>query len=108
MATHAIGKLKFNLSKQGLAYRWGEGEIHRLFARKPKAGDADNEENYAGYQGEDYEIERHALGLHQVTLDFFLGFDNPAVPVYFKYSPTTPFKSSRGPKMHQLSFGFWF
>jgi hypothetical protein len=60
------------------------------------------------YQGEGYEIERHALGLHQVTLDFFLGFDNPAVPVYFKYSPTTPFKSSRGPKMHQLSFGFWF
>ena len=57
MATHAIGKLKFNLSKQGLAYRWGEGEIHRLFARKPKAGDADNEENYAGYEGEDYDTD---------------------------------------------------
>ncbi|MBR2699191.1 MAG: hypothetical protein IKE76_11420, partial [Clostridia bacterium] len=58
MATHAIGKLKFNLSKQGLAYRWGEGEIHRLFAGKPKAGDADNnDENYTGYEGEDYDAD---------------------------------------------------
>ena len=39
MATHAIGKLKFNLSDQGLAYRWGDGTEHRLFQGKKKADD---------------------------------------------------------------------
>ena len=53
MATTKIGKLKFNLSKQGLAYRWGDGEIHRLFAKKPTADELDNEENYTGYEGDE-------------------------------------------------------
>ena len=54
MATHAIGKLKFNWSKQGLAYRWGDGEIHRLFAGKSNADDAENEDSYAEYEGDGY------------------------------------------------------
>ena len=32
MATHSIGKLKFNLSGQGLSYRWGDGKVQRLGA----------------------------------------------------------------------------
>ena len=44
MATHSIGKLKFDLSGQGLAYRWGEGgKVHRLFqGRRPSDGEDDN------------------------------------------------------------------
>ena len=30
MATHKLGKLKFNFSKDGLAFRFGDGEIHRI------------------------------------------------------------------------------
>ena len=45
MATHAIGKLKFNLSDQGLAFRWGDGEVHRLFQGKKKAEDDEYVEN---------------------------------------------------------------
>ena len=59
MATHSIGKLKFNLSKQGLAYRWGDGEIHRLFAGKSGADDINEEENYAGY-GDGYAEDGYA------------------------------------------------
>ncbi|MBP3652749.1 MAG: hypothetical protein J6J78_06720 [Clostridia bacterium] len=37
MATHKLGKLKFNLSKDGLAFRFGDGEIRRLgFGKKAK------------------------------------------------------------------------
>ncbi len=39
MATHAIGKLKFNLSDQGLAFRWGDGTVHRLFQGKNRSAD---------------------------------------------------------------------
>jgi len=42
MATHAIGKLKFNLSGQGLAYRWGDGTVHRLFQGKKRQGEDDD------------------------------------------------------------------
>ena len=41
MATHAIGKMKFSLSDQGLAYRWGDGKVHRLFKGKDKQADAE-------------------------------------------------------------------
>ena len=30
MATYKLGKLKFNISKAGLAFRWGDGEIRRF------------------------------------------------------------------------------
>lgn len=39
MATHKIGKLKFNLSRQGFAYRWGEGEIKKIAFGKDAAQD---------------------------------------------------------------------
>ena len=47
MATTQIGKLKLHASKRGLAYKWGDGKIHRLsFERKPK-GEVDTAEvNY--------------------------------------------------------------
>ena len=45
MATHAIGKLKFNLSDQGQAYRWGDGEVHRLFGGKKQAASDEDIEN---------------------------------------------------------------
>lgn len=59
--------------------------------------------------GEDFEVERHDIGVRPVTLDFMVAVDAPYLPMlYFKYSPTTLFKSGRGPKMHQLSFGIGF
>ena len=43
MATHSIGKLKFNLSGDGLAYRWGEGgKTHRLFQGRRSSGAEDD------------------------------------------------------------------
>ena len=40
MATYKLGKLKFNLSKAGLAFRWGDGEIRRFpFGLKSTQGE---------------------------------------------------------------------
>ena len=44
MATHKLGKLKINTSKEGLAFRVGEGKIHRLSLGK-KARDAEPDYN---------------------------------------------------------------
>ncbi len=44
MATHAIGKFKFNLSDKGLAWRMGDGSVHRLFGRKTPADDEYDDE----------------------------------------------------------------
>ena len=41
MAKLGIGKLKLNLSGQGLAYRWGDGEVHSVFNRKKGKADDD-------------------------------------------------------------------
>lgn len=41
MATHKIGKLKFNLSRQGLACRWGDGAIRRFAFGK--SGESDEQ-----------------------------------------------------------------
>lgn len=55
MATHKIGKLKFNLSKQGLAYKWGEGDVRRFNFGK-KAPSTENEyDNYEEYPEDGYE-----------------------------------------------------
>ena len=54
MATHKLGKLKFNLSRQGLAYKWGDGEVHRLgFGRKnpPTENEYDSYEEYTEDDG---------------------------------------------------------
>lgn len=50
MATHALGKLKFNVSKEGLAFRWGEGKIRHVLGKRA-ATDDDNVEEYL--DGED-------------------------------------------------------
>lgn len=52
MATHKIGKLKFNLSKEGFAYRMGDGEIHRIYFGK-KAEPAPEDEGYDAAAPED-------------------------------------------------------
>ena len=44
MATHEIGKFKFNLSDGGLAWRMGDGSVHRLFGRKTPADDEYDDE----------------------------------------------------------------
>ena len=51
MATHTLGKLKFNLSKQGLAYRWGDGQVRRLFGRKKVKANSDNTDEYNDIDG---------------------------------------------------------
>ena len=60
MATHKLGKLKINTSKEGLAFRFGDGKIHRLgLGKRAKDAEPDyNEEEYVG--GEDYEGEDYA------------------------------------------------
>ena len=82
MATHAIGKLKYNFSKQGLAFRWGDGEVHRLFQGKDKqSGDddfimEDAPEADGGYQ-DDYDAgdEGYADGSYDDARDD--GYDGP-------------------------------
>lgn len=66
MATRQIGKLKFNISKRGIAYKFGDGEIHRFAFQRPQAEEDEYEEQgYAyeqpydenAYDGEDFEEE---------------------------------------------------
>ena len=45
MATHSIGKFKFNLSENGLAWRMGDGSVHRLFGKKQAPADDEYVEN---------------------------------------------------------------
>ena len=46
MGTHKIGKLKFNFSKDGLAFRFGDGDIRRLnFGKKAKEEAPEYEED---------------------------------------------------------------
>ena len=47
MATKQFGRLKLHWSKRGLAYRWGDGEIHRLSFER-NAGDG-GQRPYDGY-----------------------------------------------------------
>ncbi len=75
MATHALGNLKFNLSDKGLAWRMGDGKVHRLFGGKQAPADDEYVESIdpdgeEGYQdaydaqdsdySDDYEYEDHA------------------------------------------------
>ena len=58
---------------------------------------------------QDYEINTNKIGQRPVTIDLMLQLGIPSFPdLYVKYSPTTFFKDGRGPKMHQMSFGFYF
>ncbi len=52
MATKQIGKLKLHWSKRGVAYKWGDGDIHRLsFERKRTGG---QEQSYDQAYGQSY------------------------------------------------------
>lgn len=65
MATHKLGKLKINTSGDGIAFRFGEGKIHR-FSLGKKARDAApdyNEEDYLDSEG--FEDESYAPGDEQ-------------------------------------------
>ena len=53
MATHSIGKLKFNLSDKGFAWRMGDGEVHRLFGGKKQGAGEDEYIENAGTDGEE-------------------------------------------------------
>jgi hypothetical protein len=64
MATKQIGKLKLHWSKRGLAFKWGDGDIHRISFEGKKREDtyqADRQgpmdfydERYEGYDGGGY------------------------------------------------------
>ena len=61
------------------------------------------------YKEEEYEVSRHGTGQRPVTIDGMVVIGIPDfLDVYCKYSPTTFYKSGRGPKMHQLTFGLYF
>ena len=52
MATHNLGKLKIKTSEDGIAFRFGEGKIHRLgLGRKGRNADPDYN---------DYNEEKHS------------------------------------------------
>ncbi|MBQ6375206.1 MAG: hypothetical protein IJJ45_12065 [Clostridia bacterium] len=52
MATGKLGKLKLNLSKRGLAYRWGDGEVKRLFGSRAKPSAEDDYNEYDSANGD--------------------------------------------------------
>ena len=52
MATKQFGKLKLHWSKRGLAYKWGDGEIHRLSFERQNA-DAGDHQQADGYDPND-------------------------------------------------------
>jgi len=55
---------------------------------------------------EDFDIKTYKVGQRPVTIDLMMTVATPwFLDLYVKYSPTTYFKSDRGPKFHQLSFG---
>ena len=64
MATHKLGKLKFNWSKNGLAFRFGEGKIHRIGLGK-KQGEADDSELL--YEGEYMDAEEQEYTQDEYT-----------------------------------------
>jgi len=64
MATHKIGNFKFNLSRQGFAYKVGDGEIHRIPFGRQNAEDEYDEGAYDqeymqddGYDRPDYDYD---------------------------------------------------
>lgn len=68
MATYKLGKLKINRSEDGIAFRFGDGKIHRLGLGKRKDGAPDydderyldGEEYEQGYDSDGYEPEGYS------------------------------------------------
>lgn len=58
---------------------------------------------------EDYEVKTRKIGHQPITVDAMAIAHIPSFPdIYCKYCPMNVFKDDRGPKMHQLSFGFYW
>lgn len=58
---------------------------------------------------EDHDINTNHIGQMPFTFDGYVKIGTPWLPdLYVKYSPSKFFRNSRGPKMHQLSFGICF
>ena len=56
----------------------------------------------------EYEVKTYKIGQRPITVDFMGAINIPGfTSIYCKYSPMKAFKDNRGPKMQQLSFGFW-
>ncbi len=68
--TKQFGKLKLHFSKRGIAYKWGDGDIHRLSFERNQPGDgvsqaadaADASGGYASGQGQGYYGQQEAYG----------------------------------------------
>lgn len=56
-----------------------------------------------------YDVKLKSIGQQVVTVDGLAIVRIPSFPdLYCKYSPMKYFKDGRGPKMHQISFGFYW
>ena len=66
MATHNLGKLKIKTSEDGIAFRFGEGKIHRLsLGRKGRNADPD----YNDYNEDEYMNDEAYAGEEEYTSD---------------------------------------
>ena len=64
---------------------------------------------YYEVDDEDYDVSTKKIGQRPITIDGIAIVRIPSCPdIYCKYCPMEFFKDGRGPKMHQLSFGFYW
>jgi hypothetical protein len=79
MATKQFGKLKVHWSKRGIAYKWGDGEIHRLsFERQAADSDALSAGGYDSY-GQGYDRHPQDQGYAQYD-EYGRGYDAQGEP----------------------------
>lgn len=74
MATKQIGKLKYNISRRGIAYKWGDGEIHRFAFQRPQEEPEDTYEPEQGYD-EGYDQDGYDEGYGRQPYEEY-GYDN--------------------------------
>jgi len=94
MATKQFGRLKLHWSKRGIAYKWGDGEIHRLsFERPGKA--KDEAQPTAGYGPDD----RYPGGPMDGYDAYGRGYDegDPYAPQYGDYEPAGYYPDENAP-----------
>jgi len=94
MATKQFGRLKLHWSKRGIAYKWGDGEIHRLsFERLGKA--KDEAQPTAGYGPDD----RYPGGPMDGYDAYGRGYDegDPYAPQYGDYEPAGYYPDENAP-----------
>ncbi|MDO4740389.1 MAG: hypothetical protein Q4A66_06950, partial [Eubacteriales bacterium] len=89
MATKQIGKLKYNISKRGIAYKWGDGEIHRIAFQQPRKEPEDNYEAEQGYEPYDDGYDRPYDDGYQEGYDqdgyYEEGYDEQPYPAGFLF-----------------------